>query len=341
LGTTSFVAEIREQPASLAALLASDPARGVRSLDLAAFRRVILSGMGASHYATYPAWLSLVQAGVPAWWIEADELLHHARELIGPDTLLWLTSQSGYSAEVQALLEAREGDRGQALVAVTNDPASPLAAAADVLVDIRAGHEETVSTKSYVNSLVAALLLAHAFLGEPDPRADVARGVDELGRFLGPDWERNLEAAATAIGEPQHLVALARGAALHAAWTGALIIKEGVRFPAEGMSAGQFRHGPLELAGQRLTAIIWEGPLSTASLNRALAEELVTAGSRAVWIGGPAPHGALPLPSPVGYGIGARLSEILPVQLVTVALAQRLGIEPGDFVHSSKVTLSE
>ncbi|MGC8635156.1 MAG: SIS domain-containing protein [Candidatus Limnocylindrales bacterium] len=335
----NYVAEIRDQPARLAALLESNPASAVGSLELSRFRRVVLSGMGASHYATYPAWLTLAAAGVPAWWLEADELLHHASGLVGPDTLLWLTSQSGYSAEIQALVDG--GARGGALVAVTNDPASPLAAAADVLVDIHAGHEETVSTKSYTNSLVAALLLAQALLGTPDPRVDLARSIEELERFLGKDWERNLDATSGAVDRLEHVVVLARGAALHAAWTGALILKEAVRCPAEGMSAGQFRHGPLEIAGPMLTSIVVEGPPGTAALNRTLAQELVGAGSRVAWIGGAPPRGTQSLPSPAGYGIGARVGEILPFQLLTVTLARRLGIEPGEFLHSSKVTLSE
>ena len=341
MGATSFISEMREQPVRLAALLDSDPVRRVRPLNVSGFRRVILSGMGASHYATYPAWLTLVQAGVPAWWIEASELVHHARELVEPDTLLWLTSQSGYSPEIQALLGGETADRPRTLVAMTNDPSSPVAAAADVVVEIHAGPEESVSTKSYLNSLVAALLLAHSLLGAPDPRDDVARSGDELDRFLGNDWDANLDVASKAIGAPEQVVALARGAALHAAWTGALVLKEAVRYPAEGMSAGQFRHGPLELAGPQLTPIVVEGEASTAGLNRALAEELAAAGSHAVWIGGSAPRGAVPLPSPVGYGIGARLGEIVPFQLAAVALAMQMGIEPGEFIHSSKVTLGE
>lgn len=341
MGATSFVSEMREQPARLAALLESDPARQVGSLNVSGFRRVILSGMGASHYATYPAWLTLVQAGIPAWWIEAGELVHHARELVEPDTLLWLTSQSGFSPEIRALLGGDKAGRPHTLIAMTNDPISPLAAAADVVVEIHAGPEESVSTKSYLNSLVASLLLTHSLLGAPDPRDDVARSGDELARFLGNDWETNLDETSKAIGAPGHVVTLARGAALHAAWTGALVLKEAVRFPAEGMSAGQFRHGPLELAGPQLTAIVVEGEASTATLNRGLAEDLVAAGSRAFWIGGPAPRGAVPLPFPVGYGIGARLGEIVPFQIVAAALARQMGIEPGEFVHSSKVTLGE
>ncbi len=337
---TNYVAEIREQPARLAALLDTDPARALRSLELSRFRRVVLSGMGASHYATYPAWLALVAAGVPAWWLEADELLHHASGLLGRDTLLWLTSQSGYSAEIQALVDG-DGARASALIAVTNDAASPLAAAADVLVETLAGPEEAVSTKSYTNSLVAALLLAHGLLGAPDPRSELASGVAALEEFLGAGWEDALDATAQAIGAPRHVVALARGAALHAAWTGALVLKEAVRLPAEGMSAGQFRHGPLELAGPSLETIILEGPSGTAALSRALAEELVVAGSRVAWIGGTAPRGTVPLPAPAAHGLGVRATEVVPFQLVSVALARRLGIEPGEFVHSSKVTLSE
>ncbi len=337
---TNYVAEIREQPARLTALLDSNPARAISSLELTRFRRVVLSGMGASHYATYPAWLTLVAAGVPAWWIEADELLHHARGLVGPDTLLWLTSQSGYSAEIQALIDG-DGTRAQALIAVTNDPASPLAAAADVVVETLAGPEEAVSTKSYTNSLVAALLLAHGLLGTPDPRLELSSGVAALGQFLGADWEDALEATGQAIDTPRHVIALARGAALHAAWTGALVLKEAVRQPAEGMSAGQFRHGPLELAGPALEAVILEGPSDTAALNRGLAEELIAAGSRVAWVGSQAPLGTVQLPGPEAHGLAARATEVVPFQLLSVALAQRLGIEPGEFVHSSKVTLSE
>ncbi len=59
------------------------------------------------------------------------------------------------------------------------------------------------------------------------------------------------------------------------------------------------------------------------------------------WIGSPAPRGTVPLPAPAAPGLGVRVTEVVPFQLVSVVLARRLGIEPGEFVHSSKVTLSE
>ncbi len=341
MGMTTYVAEIREQPQALATLLEHDPARQVASLDVSRFRRVILSGMGASHYATHPAWLILVQAGVPAWWIETGELLHHARELIGPDTLLWLTSQSGYSAEITTLLTTHGARRPRRLVALTNDPGSPLALAADLPVEIHAGHEEAVSTKSYVNSLVAAQLLALSLVGAEDPRPDLERTIAGMDEFLGVACDRNLEAVAEALGEPRQLVTLARGEALHAAWTGALILKEAARCPAEGMSAGQFRHGPLELAGPDLTAILLEGSGDTAALNRGLAEDLVQAGAHVLWIGAHAPVRARHLPGPPAQGIGVRVAEIVPLQLMTIAMARLRGVDPGEFQYSSKVTVRE
>jgi glucosamine 6-phosphate synthetase-like amidotransferase/phosphosugar isomerase protein len=44
---------------------------------------------------------------------------------------------------------------------------------------------------------------------------------------------------------------------------------------------------------------------------------------------------------PDATGIGAPLAEILPIQLLTLHLANELGVEAGKFRHIGKVTLSE
>ena len=61
-------------------------------------------------------------------------------------------------------------------------------------------------------------------------------------------------------------------------------LMEAAGVPAAAMPTAEFRHGPLELAGPRLTLLIFEGPGQTASLNRDLAVEAAGYGARVLWL---------------------------------------------------------
>ena len=124
------------------------------------------------------------------------------------------------------------------------------------------------------------------------------------------------------------LVLLGRGSSLAAARAGALAIKETARVPAEGMSGGAFRHGPLELADDGLTAVILAGDGTDLELNRRLAADIECCGAQVAWIGSEAGTGSLfPLPSQVPPA-ARPIAEILPLQLLSLALAERAGLEP-------------
>ena len=84
-------------------------------------------------------------------------------------------SQSGRSPDLVAVLDAARAG-GAVTVAIVNDAASPLAAAADHVIDCRAGEERSVAaTKSYVAQLAAgaALVLLAPFADLRRPRAAV------------------------------------------------------------------------------------------------------------------------------------------------------------------------
>ena len=69
-------------------------------------------------------------------------------------------------------------------------------------------------------------------------------------------------------------VILARGGARAAAEMGALTLKEAVGLPVESLQAAQFRHGPLELAGPHLAAMVIATEPETRELDLAMADEL-------------------------------------------------------------------
>ena len=331
--TPPYVADIRSQPEALQRLLdqgVTEPARQLLQ-RLPTFGRVIMTGMGASLFALYPAFLELAAAGFPVWCIEAAELLSQADGLITPDSLLWVTSQSGRSAEIAALLE--QPRRLRAILGVTNDTTSPLAAAADAVIELRSGAEHTVGTRSYVNSLAAHLLATAVAAQRPAPR-ELYEMPSRLGDYLSR-WDAQLSAWDTAVTE-NVLFAVGRGASLAAAQTGALIVKEAAKVPMEAMSAPQFRHGPLELADGRTCIIVLAGAAADAPANDRLMSDLLAVGANVVRLPATAAGGPL---LPAGYSDQVRpIAEIVPFQLLSVLLADRQGLEPGAFRHIGKVT---
>ena len=65
----------------------------------------------------------------------------------------------------------------------------------------------------------------------------------------------------------------------------ALLLKEAARFPAESFEAGQFRHGPLELAGPGLAVAILATEPATRALDQQLATDLAGTGAAVLLIG--------------------------------------------------------
>lgn len=342
-----YVADILSQPDALqTALRRFDPLALQplsRRLQNGGFGRVILTGMGASFYAAYPIWLRLAQAGLPVFWVDTAELLHYARPLITGDSLVWILSQSGRSAEIVALLESLKNTPA-VLLATVNDSESPLAQrAGENIIPIHAEPEFTVSTRTYLNTLAVTQLATLALIGEDVQQGwrELQSGAQAIAAYL-TDWKIHLEAIRSLVPPPHTLALLGRGASLASALTGALILGEASKVGALALQAGQFRHGPMELAGKNLTALLFAGEAGTRGLLLRLHTELTQHGAHAIWV---APDGAdrvhPHLPMPGATGIALPLAEIVPIQLLTIHLALQKDLEPGKFFYSGKVTLSE
>lgn len=333
-----YVADIHAQPAALSDLLDAGLGAEVSALmgRLDSFDRIVLTGMGASLFAQHPTFLALAAAGLPVWNLDTSELLGQAGGLLSSGTLLWITSQSGSSAEVGALLERLPSPRPFVLGS-TNDGSSPLAAAADVVLELRSGPERTVSTRSYVNTL-AAHALAMGVAVDLD-LAGLRAAPEMLADYLA-GWEDHVAAFGRAVTEPTVFL-IARGTSVASARTGALIIKEAAKAPVEGMSAPQFRHGPLELAGPDVAVVLLAGGEDDRASNRQTMDDVRRLEANGIWLGSPEDELADPqgpvLPALSGP-VALPIAEALPLQALSVALAARRSVEPGAFRHIEKVT---
>ena len=338
--SSQYVQDILSQPERLHQLADARSWQVASKLASQKFDRLVLTGMGASLFALLPAWQQLVRADRPAWLIETGELLHSLDGLITERTLVIAASQSGYSAEVVSLTQRQPALGG--LVALTNDPTSPLSESADITIAIHSGEEHAVSTRSYLNTVGAAAGLTSVLLGTPDPAPQLHAAGESLTCYLH-SWEERVGRLEESIGLPERLYIVGRGASLAAAQCGALILKEAAKWPAEAMSGGQFRHGPLELADDRLTVIILAGHSDEdRGRNHHLAADLRRFGGRVVWAdaeqSGPEP--ALSLASGTD-GLERALAETVGLQLTSVSIAQQAGVETGVFRHLEKITTVE
>ena len=338
-----YLQDILSQPQALddtvQALLPTKSLQKLASrLNHGKFQRVVLTGMGSSFHALHPLNLELIRLGHTAIMVETSELVHYKSAFFDSTTLVVAVSQSGRSAEMLRLIKVNHGHAP--LIAVTNTPDSPLAQTADALVLTRAGKEFSVSCKTYVTALMALQWLATVLAnGDLDRvRKPLSRASSAAANYLA-EWKEYVRSLAEDWRDIRHLFLVGRGASLAAAGTGALIVKESDHFHAEGMSSAAFRHGPLEMLSQEIFVLVFSGDKKTKALNRRLLDDVQKQGGRTELLGEEASYAPFRIPA---EGLELRpLLEILPVQMVTLAIAAQMGREPGRFELASKVTTTE
>jgi glucosamine--fructose-6-phosphate aminotransferase (isomerizing) len=351
----SFLAEIWGQPDALRrAARALLDQRGTIEAVRDAGRHagsVVFTGMGASYDACYPAVTELAVHGVLALQIDAAELLHFRSQVLSPATVLVLVSQSGRSAEVVRLLDALDERPDRPFVlSVTNGLENPLAERADLRLDTRVGTEEGPSTMTFASSLVQLAAVAGALSersgrvgGVVDPIERARRAADEASEAVETVLDDETLAPRLADAADQEtLVVLARGPARAAAEMGALTLKEcGVT--AESYETAAFRHGPFELAGPGLGAVVVATEPETRSLDLRLSADLVGTGASVVVVSseGEVPEGALGVRIPSVDRLLSPAVSIVPIQLLAWRLANARGRVPGVYTRASKVTTRE
>lgn len=338
-----YLRDILDQPQALEATLnglRAEPGlvQRVSALRRRQHSRVVLTGMGSSLHALYPLELMLAAHGESVCRAETSELIHSLPALLHEDSIIVAVSQSGQSAEIVRLLEQ---NRGRAeLIGVTNTPGSPLDQRAGVSILTRCGDEFSVSTKTYVATLLALEILGALWCG--GDAGEASRDLEEapmlLSGYLG-NLTAHVQSLAEELDGARQLFIVGRGRSLAASWTGALITKESTRYFAEAMSSAAFRHGPFEVINLETAVFVFEGEGGVCELNRKLVRNIRERNGYAQLIGPDAELPALRLPANRPRVLP--ILEIAPIQMVTLALAALGGFEPGRFAHAAKITTEE
>ncbi len=249
--------EIRAQPGALEALAdglagSDSPWAALEPLFQRSQARphIILTGMGASYFASLGLQQLLARMGLRLAALEASTLLDYPDTWFEPKAVVVGVSQSGETQEVVSLTRRLKGR--YPVVAITNTEASTLAKLADAVVPLNLGIEKSVSAvKTFTGTLLALWWLGEHVLGRYN-RTTWLQEVQALCRDLrtllqGPTPFADVLGAELA-GHSTHLF-VSTGVSLATAAQGALMDKEIMGHPAEALSAGYLKHGPMEAVG--------------------------------------------------------------------------------------------
>jgi len=336
--------EIHEQPAVLQRLLDAERESAWQIAEVIRSRRiehVVIAARGTSdNAARYAQYLFGTLNRLPVGLATPSLFTLYGTPPRLGNALVMGISQSGQSPDVVAVVA--EGRRQGALtLALTNDPASPLAAAAGHHLPLHAGPERSIAaTKTYTASLAALALLAVALAGDKDRLAELARLPGLVSQTLHLDAAAR--AAATRWRFATRCVVLGRGYNYATAFEIALKLKELTYLAAEPYSPADFLHGPVAMVQRDLPALIIAPTGATLDNVRALTRDLREAGAELLVISDSEEllalgQVALGLPA----GVPEWLSPITAVvagQLFALHLTEARGLDPDRPRRLQKVT---
>ena len=220
---------------------------------------------------------------------------------------------------------------GATTIALTNNAGSPLAAAAEVHVDILAGHERAVAaTKTYTAELLALyLLLETVRTGDDGDPGRCRRRAPGLAEELLADSADAVGSVAPRYRFAERMIVTSRGYAYPTAREAALKLMETCYLSAQAFSGADLLHGPLAMVDQEMPVIAIVPAGRGGAAMAPVLQQLIAGGGDLLVVGGDEHAGGaarIPLPD-----VAEELSpilEILPLQLLSRDLAIIRGGNP-------------
>ncbi|MBI2099241.1 glutamine--fructose-6-phosphate transaminase (isomerizing) [Candidatus Uhrbacteria bacterium] len=263
--------EIFEQPQVVRAAITGRllPEEGTARLDglnildeeLRGVNRVIFIACGTAAYAGMVGAMMIEElAGIRSECLIASEF-RYRRAILSPDTLVFVISQSGETADtIAAMREVRR--KGNEVLGIINVVGSTIARETDGGLFIHAGPEIGVaSTKAFMGQLTTLALIALRIARLRDMPAASGRRLAVSLMRVPPLIEsilfkrQHINNFVAKYGDFRNFLYLGRKFSYPIALEGALKLKEISYIHAEAYAAGEMKHGPIALVDPEFPAI--------------------------------------------------------------------------------------
>ncbi len=240
--------EIVEQPQVLSQTTLQDGKRFTEiALDILRARQVIVTACGTSRYAALVGRYLFSRVGKKFCDVVMASEFGYFADSVDKSTVVIAVSQSGETADVLEGVKAAR-DAGAQVISIVNRPNSILADLSHRVIYLNCGSEIAVAaTKSFLSQLAIFYLLSFSMVNSFDEAAAKLRDLsNEISKVV--DWNKSeLSKLGQKLKDKNDFYYIARGINFAIASEGALKLKEISYIHAEGMPAGELKHGTLAL----------------------------------------------------------------------------------------------
>ena len=261
------------------------------SSELRAVERIVLSGCGtAFHAAMVGEYLIESLAQIPTECEVASELRYRNLPMT-KDTLVFVLSQSGETADtLAALRESRR--KGHRTLGICNNVASTIARESDGGVYMHAGPEIGVAATKSFTSQVTILTLIALLLGRIRnlSSSDGSRMISELEALPSKiakvlEMERNIASIARRHAKAKVMLFMGRQYNYPVALEGALKLKEISYIAAMGYPSAELKHGVIALVNAETPSVFIAPHDGVFAKNLSNIEEVKARGGPVIAIG--------------------------------------------------------
>jgi len=322
--------EIIEQPQTIEAAINQDKETFTKiAMDILRAGQVIVTACGTSRYAALVGRYLFSKVGRKFCDVVMASEFHYFTDSVDRNTVVLAVSQSGETLDViEGVKRAR--DAGAQVISIVNRPYSQLSEMSHQVINLNCGPELCVAaTKSFISQMVVFYLLSFSMTNSFDRAAAHIKGISqEIAKTI--EWNNDkLNKLSQELKGKRDFYYIARGINFAIASEGALKLKEISYIHAEGMPAGELKHGTLALIepGTPVVAICPDDYTFRETLSNAMEAKSRGAYIIAVsdkkneiydfWV-------KIPKVNELLYPI----VSVVPLQLLAYHLAVRLGYDP-------------
>ncbi|HIP89282.1 MAG TPA: glutamine--fructose-6-phosphate transaminase (isomerizing) [Thermococcus paralvinellae] len=248
--------EIHEQPKAIKEAIYGNVGKiGKIAREIADYEKIYIVAMGTSYHAGIVGKYLFQRLVKKVPVVEdASEFRYEFEDLIDEKTLVIAITQSGETADTLAAIKLAK-KKGAKVLSIVNVVGSMATRISDLVIYTHAGPEIGVAaTKTYATQLTVLTMLAtalakHLKTAEEEYLRELEAQLHEMPRYVevALGYEDKIKALAEKLKEKRDFFYIGRGISLATALEGALKLKEISYIHAEGLSAGELKHGPLAL----------------------------------------------------------------------------------------------
>jgi glucosamine--fructose-6-phosphate aminotransferase (isomerizing) len=240
--------EIMEEPQAVRAAVMQDKQSFSQiAMDILRAKQVVITACGTSRYAALVGRYLFSEVAQKFCDVVMASEFQYFSSSIDKNTLVIAVSQSGETADVTEGVKRAKAKEAQ-VISLINKPGSILSRMSDGVIYLNCGPEIAVAaTKSLISQLAVFYLLSFTMVNQFDQAVDRLKAISgELTKAL--DWNRKqLEKLAHKFKNKRDFYYIARGINFPIASEAALKLKEISYVHAEGLPAGELKHGTLAL----------------------------------------------------------------------------------------------